>query len=305
MISVLICSANPSLLSQVKANIENTIGTEYEILHFDNREANIGICKVYNDLASMARYQYICFLHEDVLFETIGWGSKIMDIFSKDPAIGLLGVAGCKYKSAYSSGWFTNVPELDCAYYSHYNNGGIEKVCLSPSKSLLQEVVSIDGLIMVARKITWQTYPFNERLLTGFHFYDIDFSLRIAHHYKVVVTYDFEIVHITEGGDYGNKWVEAAIKYHEAMKKELPFSKMDVNANELDAKIVRTTLDFLKNHKIRFRNKMKWITSQKLHEHKKYYYSILKFLLYKPLKLRSIHKLFIISKFQNQELTSD
>lgn len=293
MISVLICSTNPALLTRVETNIKNTIGTEYEILHFDNRGKNLGICEVYNDLASKAHFQYLCFLHEDVLFNTQGWGNKIAEVFSKDTDIGLVGVAGCKYKSAYCSGWFSNVKELDCANYTHQYTTGIEKVCLSPvTKSLLQEVVCIDGVLMAAKKNAWELYPFNERLLTGFHFYDIDFSLRISHQYKVVVTYEIQLVHITSGGDYNNNWVAIALKYHQEMKKELPFSKIHVEAKHADKEIVKATLDFLKNYNIILRNKIKWVTSQKLYLHRIYYYSILKFFLYRPLGLRYFHKLF-------------
>ena len=73
MISVLICSADNSLLNQVKANIEQTIGVEHEILFFDNLEKK-GICEVYNSLAAQAKFSYLCFVHEDILFQTLNWG---------------------------------------------------------------------------------------------------------------------------------------------------------------------------------------------------------------------------------------
>ena len=91
MISVLICSSNPVLLKQAKINISETISVKHEILHTDNREFNNGICSVYNELASRASFSYLCFVHEDVLFETKGWGLKIIDNFSSDLNIGLIG----------------------------------------------------------------------------------------------------------------------------------------------------------------------------------------------------------------------
>ena len=293
MISVLICSSNPVLLEQVQTNIVNTIGTKYEILYFDNREMNKGICAVYNELASKAQFPYLCFLHEDVLFENQGWGNKIVEIFSSDPGIGLIGVAGSKYKSAYFSGWFSNMKELDCANYVHQYKTGIERVHLSPGDNyLLEEVVCIDGVFMCSKKEAWETNKFNEDLLTGFHFYDIDLSLRIAHHYKVVVTYDVLLKHITSGGDYGNKWVEIAMKYHQQMRSQLPFSKIKVEYKIADRKVIEAALDFLKKYNISFSNKIKWVTLQKLYLSRIYYYSILKFLFYKPLGLKYIHNLF-------------
>jgi hypothetical protein len=294
MISVLICSTNPVLLDQVTKNISTTIGTEFEILHFDNRKANKALCEVYNELGLRANFPYICFLHEDVLFKTPEWGKKLNEIFLQNKDIGLIGIAGCKYKSQFFSGWFSNVKELDCANYIHQYKDGIEHVNLSPdnNNTTLQEVVCIDGVFMCCRKEVCENNRFNYDLLKGFHFYDIDFSLRIARNYIVVVTYEIELIHITTGGDYGNNWIIESIKYHEQMKSELPFSKIHVELKSADRKVIKATLDFLRNYNITLSNKIKWVTRQKLYLKPIFYYSIFKFFLYKPLRLKYIHNLF-------------
>lgn len=290
MISVLICSGNSDLLQQVSDNITETIGVEFEIIFVDNRVSNNGICSVYNELALKAKFPYLCFLHEDILFTRKDWGRTVMNNFSSDEKIGLIGLGGCKYKSAYFSGWFSNAKELDCANYIHKYKTGIEKVHLSPSNdNSLQEVVCIDGVFMCCRKEVWALKRFNNDFLKGFHFYDIDFSVRVAHDFKVVITYDIEMMHITSGGDYGNNWVETAITYHQMVNNELPFSKIPVDAKSVDKKVIKATLDFLKNYNISIANKMKWVTFQKLYLFPQFYYSIIKFLFYKPLGLRYIH----------------
>jgi len=292
MISVIICSNNPVLLKNVRENIHETIGESFEILYFDNRVAKKGICKVYNELALKAQFPYLCFVHEDVIFATQEWGKNVIEIFSKDEETGLIGIAGCKYKSAYFSGWFSNVKELDCANYIHRYPTKDESVNLSPKKDAkLEEVVCIDGVFMCCKKKTWSDFPFNENLLKGFHFYDIDFSLRIAHYQKVVVTYDISLIHITKGGDYGNNWVRIAMDYHEQMKDQLPYTKTLTNHNLADKSVIKATLDFLKNYNITFSNKKEWIIRQKLYLYPEFYYGILKFLLYKPLRLKSFHNL--------------
>ena len=293
MISVLICSNNPGLLTQVTNNITTTIGTEFEILHFDNRKAKKGLCEVYNELALRANFPYICFLHEDVLFQTHEWGKKLNEIFLQKENTGLIGIAGSKYKSLFFSGWFSNVKELDCAHYIHQYKNSIEYVNLSPdNKNILQEVVCIDGVFMCCRKEVWENNRFNYDLLQGFHFYDIDFSLRIARNYTVVITYEIDLIHITSGGDYGNNWVIEAMKYHKQMKNELPFSKIHIEYKPADRNVIKATLDFLKNYNITLGNKIKWITGQKLYLKPILYYSIFKFFLYRPLRLKYIHNLF-------------
>lgn len=291
MISVLICSIDPDLLLTVQENIRKTIGVPYEILFLDNRNYKKGICKVYNELAEKAKFPYLCFIHEDVLLTTDDWGKKIEDIFKNEEKVGLIGIAGSKYKSAYFSGWYTGAMELDCANYIHQYKTEAEHVFLSPDKTkIMEEVVCIDGVFMCCRKEVWQKFFFDEIFLKGFHFYDIDFSLRVAYSYKVVVTYDVEIIHITSGGDYSNNWVQNAISYHERMKHNLPFCKIRLNKKVVDKKVIISTLDHLKYYKISFGNKIKWIFLQKLFLYPKFYYSIIKFFLYQPLGLKKIHK---------------
>jgi hypothetical protein len=288
MISVLICSANPILLQKITENIEKTIGVPFEIISIDNRLEKKGICAVYNELASVSKFEFLCFLHEDVLLKTENWGQIIIQTFFNNTKIGLLGIAGSKYKSSYYSGWYTGIKELDCANYIHEHSSKTEHVFLSPSNNDLEEVVCIDGVFMFATKTAWCEIKFDDKLLKGFHFYDIDFSLRMAHQYKVVVTFNIELVHITRGGDYSNNWIQTAISYHRKRKYLLPFSKTPLPGRRIDKKVIITTMDHLKNYKIDLRNKIKWIVFQKLYLNPLFYYSILKFILYQPLGLKKI-----------------
>ena len=61
MLSLIICSINPVYLQQVKENIDSTIGVQYELLIWDNRETQKGICEVYNKMALQATFPYLCF----------------------------------------------------------------------------------------------------------------------------------------------------------------------------------------------------------------------------------------------------
>lgn len=293
MISVIICSTSQRYLQQVQNSIRTTIGIGYEILFYDNSKVNKGICEVYNLLAEKARYPYLCFLHEDILFNTNNWGLVIERIF-KDETVGLIGVAGSKYKSQYFSGWYTGNIEFDCEYIIHQDRitGKKEKVFLNddPGK-ILHEVVCIDGVFICARKHVWEKIKFNERDLKGFHFYDIDFSTRVSSFSKIVVTYEIEMVHLTQGGDFGDKWVVEAIKWHQQNKNLLPISVIETKQINADKKVINAWLDWLKNQKISFRNRMLWVFLQKLYLSPSLYYSIIKFLVYKPFGLKYLHRL--------------
>ena len=106
MISIIVCSVNPALLSQLTRSVEQTIGVPFEILAFDNRTENKGLCTVYNQQGSQATYSILCFIHEDVSFETKDWGEKVIHhLHSKNT--GLISVAGGDAKSSVPTSWST------------------------------------------------------------------------------------------------------------------------------------------------------------------------------------------------------
>ncbi len=293
MISIVVCSINPVYLTQLKGNIDSTINVEYEILIWDNRADNIGICEVYNKMADKAKFEYICFLHEDIIFDTVNWGLEIDKIFFSNPNIGLIGVAGSKYKSKCFSGWYTGIKEFDCANIIHRYPDKDEHIYLKPDIiDNTVDVVCIDGVFICCRKSIWEKINFDQVNLRGFHFYDIDFSIRASFICTVVVTYNILITHLTIGGDFGDKWVKAAIGYHLLKKDTLPVYEKPEQDVAMNEKITKRWLDVLKSQKISFKNKWGWISKQELFTTPKYYYSVLKFILYKPLGLRYIHKLF-------------
>ena len=292
MISIVICSINSDYLSQVKENISSTIGIEYELLIWNNLHEGKGICEVYNLMAEKARFNIISFLHEDIIFQTKDWGAKVLKIFSEHPGTGVLGVAGSKYKSDVYSGWFTGIKEFDCANVIHRYKHGDELNYLTPTdRPVLEDVVCLDGVFICSRKSVWEEVKFDQTNLNGFHFYDIDFSLRASKHCVVSVTYEIGIVHITRGGDFGNNWVSTAIDYHFLSKNLLPASILPMVPVSVNKVIFITWLDVLKKYNISWKNKWKWIMGQQLFRHVSLLYPIAKFLFYKPLGLRYIHKI--------------
>jgi hypothetical protein len=292
MISILVCSVKPDLFKQLEKNIEQTIGVSYELLCYDNRKNVRGLCEVYNLLANKAQYNVLCFLHEDIIITTNDWGKKLLTIFSENN-VGAVGVAGSKYKSLKYSGWFTGIKQFDCANILHRFPDREERIYLKPdNKNILQDVVCLDGVFICCLNKVWKEVKFDEENLDGFHFYDVDFSLRVARKYPVLVTYDIDIIHITYGGDFGDRWVEMAFRYHQHNNNLLPFAKQDIVAKDAEIIVVKNTLDLLKTFRISLRNKIRWFMFQKLWLYPRCYYDALKFFIYRPLGLRYIHIFF-------------
>src|SRR4051812_7209146 len=114
MFSFIVCSINPDYLEGLKKSLSATFGQPFEILAWNNLVDKKPITEVYNLMGDRAAHPYLCFLHEDILFETNDWGRLLLDAFNKEPELGLIGVAGARYKSQTPSGWSTGFRDWDC-----------------------------------------------------------------------------------------------------------------------------------------------------------------------------------------------
>jgi hypothetical protein len=301
MLSVIICSINEEFLSNIKRSIASTIGLEYELLVWDNKGKNYGLCKVYNLMAGKARYPYICFIHEDIIFETLNWGKIVLEIFNTKKEIGLLGVAGGKYKGKYLSGWFSGIKGMDYFHIIHKDKTDQQNLSNAQKWEANEvRVVCIDGVFMCTRKVVWEMTKFNQDLLKGFHFYDIDFSLQVSRSYDVIVTNKIDIIHFTQGGDFGNNWVKEAISFHSNYSGILPISRETINIVSPELVVAKTWLNRLKTENISCGYKLKWIKIQKLYKVKALWPIVVKFLLYKPSGFAFIHDL--LKKYKRQIL---
>jgi len=290
MISVLVCSIRPEYLQRLRINIQNTIGVEFELLSWDNRADNFGICQVYNELGKKARFDILCFIHEDVEIKTRDWGKKILTLFS-DPDIAGVGLAGTKYKSKSPSGWYTGDNNTDRYFLSHsYAN---EKVDVSNKQFWPEvneaEVVCLDGVFISCRRTVWERLRFNQEDYKGFHFYDIDFSLRAGSLGKLLVTSGIQLEHFTQGGDYGEKWVRDAILFHRLWHEKLPMYRGEYASKQFEKMITRLWLDRLKNERISLVSKLDWLRSIGWCWDIRFFYSIFKFIFYQPFGLRKLH----------------
>jgi hypothetical protein len=235
MISIIISSANKSLLSDVIMNIKSTVGVEHEIISFDNSDGLKGICEIYNLGAQRAKYNILCYMHEDIAIKTEDWGLEVIKIF-KQVDIGVLGVAGSAYKSEVPSGWSAEsfkVKLISCNYVQSFKRTKRSSVHyqLNTDGSDLAQVVCVDGMWFCTPKKVALENPFDEQLLKGFHGYDIDYCLQVSLHYKAVVTFKILMEHFSEGG-YNQSWLDDTLKLHKKWEHTLPRSTKDIPAED-------------------------------------------------------------------------
>lgn len=223
MISIIISSVSKNQLRLVSENIHKTIGVPFELLSFDNQDGKHGICEIYNKGLAKARYDILCFMHEDIEIRTNDWGRRVCGYFENNNELGLVGVAGSDNKSSVAGGCDTRFGTTYINIIQHYKFTDLATKRVSLPRNRKHEtnpVVCVDGVWFCCPRNVANEFLFDEGL-TGFHGYDIDFSLRVSQKYAAIVSHEILMSHYSEG-HFSEKWLEAMIYIHEKRKKELP-----------------------------------------------------------------------------------
>ncbi|MDT3403943.1 glycosyltransferase [Mucilaginibacter terrae] len=235
MISVIISSVNKTMLANVSQNIADTIGVPFEIIAIDNSKGKRGICAVYNEGASRAKYNIVCFAHEDIAIKTQNWGKTIIDLFNQNTQIGLVGVLGSSYKPLSPSGWVGM--QAEDTYYINiiqgfkYSNREAYLTCRNPNNAAFEPVACVDGVWFCTTRQVLEKVSFDENTFKGFHAYDLDFSMAVRQYYEVVVTYEVLLHHFSEG-NFNKDWLINVLKFQEKWIDKLPVAVKKISYSQ-------------------------------------------------------------------------
>lgn len=220
MISIIICSRKNTINDALLKNIKASIGYEYELIIIDNSENKYSIFEAYNLGINQSLGEYLCFIHDDILFHTQDWGVVLNNIFKSDMNIGLIGVAGAKIKTRMPSGWWKCPSEFkEVNIIQQFLDKKNEIWECGFKDGAISEVVAVDGVFMIMKKES--NLFFNEKL-KGFHNYDLNISFECKkNNLKIFVTKEILIEHFS-CGVLNNSWYQSAYDVHEIYKKILP-----------------------------------------------------------------------------------
>jgi len=223
MISLITCSIKPEVCSRMLESVSKTIGTAYETIVFDNREKKYGLCKVYNEAAEKANGDYLCFVHEDIVIKTNGWGDKLIEFVTKTNDCGIIGMAGGHYAPRNFMTWHVNNTSPINIYDPTLSNNQepVYSHC-NPKNELFTKVVCIDGVFLFVTKAIWRENPFDESTFKGFHFYDADFSLTIAQKHQNYVYFGIDIYHFSSG-KMEKTFCDYMYLFQKKWKRKLPY----------------------------------------------------------------------------------
>lgn len=210
MLSIIISSYQPNFFSKLKSNIEETCGIPYEIIKIHN-PGLMGICQAYNLGAKQAKFKYLLFIHEDILFVHNEWGEKLVKNLQM-PNCGVVGIAGGSYYSYIPASWSNKgynsvnfIQVTDSQIEQFHSNFSQETECRS--------VKGIDGVLLACKKNIFEEFKFNVDI-TGYHGYDLIFSLNIAKKYTNYITNEILIKHFSSG-NFSKEWFENILKVRE------------------------------------------------------------------------------------------
>jgi len=231
MISIIVSSYKPDFFEKLSSSIKETIGVPFEIIRIENY-AQYSLAEAYNLGVKQAKFNYVCFVHEDVIFLSKNWGKEVISLFNNDMNIGLIGIAGSKYKSSVAIGWidlFTRGKlKQGINSYTEFRDDDYDHTTTQPKKEI-EDVVCIDGVFMMTTRKVLLTCKFDEKILDGFHGYDIDFSLQCFFYgYRVIVDRNIYLFHCSIGlfeKDYKKYAWKISRKYF----GKLPVATKDLN----------------------------------------------------------------------------
>ncbi|WP_158824936.1 glycosyltransferase [Mucilaginibacter lacusdianchii] len=220
MISIVVSSYKPQLLQNLKVNIEDTIGTAYELIVIENANA-MSLTKAYNLGFQKSKYDIVAFIHEDLHIHTANWGQVVIQYFAQMPKLGCLGVAGSKYKTqAPSALWDNGVENRVIHILQHRtNNPSVMEHVGWQGEEKYTNVAAVDGVFICTNKANG--LAFNEAI-PGYHCYDLNIAFEAkVYQLDVVVTNEILIEHFS-AGRIDNGWYAATDILHSKYQKTLP-----------------------------------------------------------------------------------
>lgn len=236
MISLISCSRNPDLSAELKRNIDETIGCEYELVVIDNSKKTFNIFQAYNEGVRRSNGDFLCFMHDDLLYHTNGWGKIAEQTFQDYPKTALLGVIGSHlFADSSSPMWgfqhistgriWTKEPLCETPFdqYGMLPDGGYwsGNLAFAQGKNNVP-VANIDGLWMCCRSSCFESLRFDEETFGGFHCYDADLSMQaLSQGWDVMVNTDILLEHFSESM-LTPEYFSAADKWYNKWKDKLP-----------------------------------------------------------------------------------
>ena len=193
----------------IGSSLENFENQTYDIYDVEDKvetifhKYNLAIQKMVDE--KLDDEDIVIFVHNDVRIVDELFQIKVETVFKNNKEVGLLGVVGTK-KLAEIGMWWCSMP-IDLKGHCIQENDGKEVHLIKGTVAYSENMIAVDGLILMIRgKLFNEGLRFDESF-PGFHFYDIDLCLQVLERkYKVAVA-DILVLHRSVGlGSLSKEW---------------------------------------------------------------------------------------------------
>ena len=235
MISVVYCTRKTNRKHYDHIRRSSGLKNKIEVIEIVNNGESL--TNSYNRGLKESSYDIVVFCHDDILFNKVGWGRKLINHFEKSD-YGILGVAGTTNLSENGRWWSDSSKMVGIVKHAH-NGKTVESKYSTNFGSEILETVIVDGLFFAVHKDRIKE-NFDENV-EGFHFYEIDFCFRNKlSGVKIGVIFDVKITHKSIG-ETNDKWEENRIAFSEKFAENLPFNiTPEINFKNKEIKLKST-----------------------------------------------------------------
>jgi GT2 family glycosyltransferase len=224
MVTVIISARNPVPESTLERNIRKTAGAPIELFMINNADGANGLASVYNFGAGRSSGEILVFMHDDAFFMTENWAPILESLFTQDPKLGVVGVAGTQHLFQGNHSWTAAGRPFTKGRIVHdLQNGDFFATLFSQEKETC-DVVACNGVFLAVRRTLLTQFGFDEQVFNSYYFHDIDFCMQARkRQWKIIVTGDILIKHRSTG-TYNKEWQKYGQIFLQKWAADLPAS---------------------------------------------------------------------------------
>ena len=282
MISIVMVTKELDRVDRIQKNISQTIEIPYEFIIIDNSLNDKSIFQAYNLGVIRSRFPIICFMHDDIVYHSKGWGKEVVRYFSQKN-VGMIGVGGTRFLSSIPSSWWAGGHKYfsskrgtichNCIDTNRNNTNESKYTTINPEGTSYTKVVLVDGLWFCIPKELFGKIRFDEERYGGFHFYDLDISMQVKElNYDIICIHNIKVEHIS-ASKHDKKWIENCKIFYDKWKASLPASAMRLTFKQLltlEYFAIKIYRDYHISNKIAFSwrdliKQISWINFLKFH----------------------------------------
>lgn len=208
LLSVVMCSARPERYARASAQYRELLKeVPHEIIGIHDAHS---LCEGYNRGLRGSKGELVVFSHDDVQIVSRDFAAKLHASFAQADVLGVAGtdlLSGPTWQgsgAAHTHGQIAHPADGD---------GQWELGVYGVRARLAPGIEALDGVLLAARREVAARLGFDDVTFDGWHFYDLDFSVRAAQTgYRLAVRNDLLLCHDSRG-HYDAAWRRYADRF--------------------------------------------------------------------------------------------